>query len=99
MRPPLAGSLIECSKPRILLRAISGPYFDAVATRVTCHPIDLHVIDINQIQIDALAGERKGDRTSDPGGGTVTSAFFPRKTFIASRYDDRDPDYRYDQAR
>src|SRR5262249_21323623 len=99
MRPPLAGSLIECSKPRILLHAISGPYCDAVTTRVTCHPIALHGIDITQIQLDAVAGERKGDRTSDLGGGTVTSAFFPRNTFIASRYDDRDPDYRYDQAR
>jgi hypothetical protein len=35
---------------------MSGPYFDAVAARLTCHPIDLHIIDIDKIQIDTLAG-------------------------------------------
>ena len=49
---------------------MSGTYFDAVATRVTCHPIDLHVIDIDKIQIDTLAGERQRDRTPNSGGGT-----------------------------
>ena len=51
---------IEQGRDLLGLRKItmSGAHFDAVATRVARHPIDFDVIDIDQIEIDALASER-----------------------------------------
>src|SRR5262245_20841404 len=49
---------------------MSGQHFDATATRLARHLIDFDVIDVYEIQIDTLAGERQRDRTSDSGRRT-----------------------------